>query len=82
MPEAKRECAFRHLVHDADKHSLMRLSQNNSSFMSEQVAAVVVAFPATPLLLSRARICISASHTREDLIKGLEVKRAILSVPN
>ncbi|KAF8762461.1 hypothetical protein HU200_009426 [Digitaria exilis] len=37
------------------------------------VAAVVVAFPATPLLLSRARICISASHSREDLIKGLEV---------
>lgn len=38
-----------------------------------QVAVVTVAFPATPLLLARARICISASHTREDLIKGLEV---------
>jgi len=35
---------------------------------------VTVAFPATPLLLARARICISASHTREDLIKALEVK--------
>ncbi|VAH68206.1 unnamed protein product [Triticum turgidum subsp. durum] len=32
-----------------------------------------VAFPATPLLLARARICISASQSREDLIKGLEV---------
>lgn len=39
-----------------------------------QVAVVTVAFPATPLLLARARICISASHSREDLIKGLEVK--------
>ena len=38
-----------------------------------QVAVVTVAFPATPLLLARARICISASHTREDLIKALEV---------
>lgn len=38
-----------------------------------QLAVVTVAFPATPLLLARARICISASHTREDLLKGLEV---------
>lgn len=34
---------------------------------------MTVAFPATPLLLARARICISASHTKEDLIKALEV---------
>lgn len=38
-----------------------------------QVAVVTVAFPATPLLLARARICISASHTREDLLKALDV---------
>jgi len=38
-----------------------------------QVAVVTVAFPATPLLLARARICISASHTKEDLLKALEV---------
>lgn len=38
-----------------------------------QVAVVTVAFPATPLLLARARICISASHSREDLVKALEV---------
>ena len=42
-----------------------------------QVAVVTVAFPATPLLLARARICISASHTREDLIKALEVNSCI-----
>ncbi|CAA7400511.1 unnamed protein product [Spirodela intermedia] len=41
--------------------------------LRQNVAVVTVAFPATPLLLARARICISASHTREDLIKGLEV---------
>lgn len=37
------------------------------------VAVVVVGFPATPLLLSRARICLSAAHTKEDLDWALEV---------
>ncbi|XP_039133623.1 long chain base biosynthesis protein 2d-like [Dioscorea cayenensis subsp. rotundata] len=41
--------------------------------LKQNVAVVTVAFPATPLLLARARICISASHSREDLMKGLEV---------
>lgn len=35
---------------------------------------MTVGFPATPLLLARARICISAAHTREDLLKALEVR--------
>ena len=38
---------------------------------------MVVGFPATPLLLARARICISASHSKEDLIKALKVKENI-----
>jgi len=41
--------------------------------LKQNVAVVTVAFPATPLLLARARICISASHTKEDLIQALEV---------
>ncbi|KAG5234313.1 long chain base biosynthesis protein [Salix suchowensis] len=41
--------------------------------LKQNVAVVTVAFPATPLLLARARICISASHTREDLLKALAV---------
>jgi serine palmitoyltransferase len=35
------------------------------------IAAVVVGFPATPLLTSRARICISASHTKADLDRAI-----------
>jgi len=31
------------------------------------IAVVVVGYPATPLLMSRTRFCISAGHTREDL---------------
>jgi len=36
------------------------------------VAVVVVGFPATPIIESRARFCLSASHTRADLDKALE----------
>ncbi|KAK9278650.1 hypothetical protein L1049_028223 [Liquidambar formosana] len=49
----------------------LALIRENSNFFL--VAVVTVAFPATPLLLAWARICISASHTKEDLLKALEV---------
>jgi serine palmitoyltransferase len=35
------------------------------------LAVVVVGFPAVPILLSRARFCISAGHCREDLDRAL-----------
>lgn len=40
--------------------------------LDKQIAVVVVGFPATSLLASRARFCISAAHTKEDLARGLE----------
>ena len=36
------------------------------------LAVVVVGYPATPLITSRARFCISASHTKEDLDFALQ----------
>jgi len=36
------------------------------------LAVVVVGFPAVPILMSRARFCISAGHTREDLDRALD----------
>jgi len=40
------------------------------------IAVVVVGFPATPIVSSRVRFCLSASHTREQLTKVLnEVDR-------
>lgn len=36
------------------------------------LAVVVVGFPAVPLLMARARFCISAGHTRADLDKALK----------
>jgi serine palmitoyltransferase len=35
------------------------------------LAVVVVGFPACPVLTSRARFCISAGHTREELDRAL-----------
>ena len=34
---------------------------------------VVVGFPATPLLTARARVCVSAAHSREDLDYAVDV---------
>lgn len=41
--------------------------------LQRHIAMVVVGFPATALLQSRCRVCISASHTKEDLDYALEV---------
>eukprot|EP01102_Stenamoeba_stenopodia_P005290 TRINITY_DN1585_c0_g1_i1.p1 TRINITY_DN1585_c0_g1~~TRINITY_DN1585_c0_g1_i1.p1 ORF type:complete len:510 (+),score=87.80 TRINITY_DN1585_c0_g1_i1:268-1797(+) len=35
--------------------------------MKRNIAVVVAGYPATPLLLCRARFCMSAAHTKEDL---------------
>lgn len=44
-----------------------KISSFSRACLEKNIAVVVVGFPATPILLSRARFCISASHTREDL---------------
>jgi len=41
--------------------------------LKRNIAAVVVGFPATPLLMSRARFCVSAGHTRSDLERALQL---------
>lgn len=40
--------------------------------MKRGLAVVVVGYPATPLLTTRARFCISASHSRDDLDYALQ----------
>lgn len=35
--------------------------------MNRKIAAVVVGFPAVPLMSARIRFCLSAAHTREEL---------------
>ena len=48
--------------------------------LERHLAVVVVGFPATPLLLSRARVCISAAHAREDLAAALVVLREVVDL--
>ncbi|EFH52185.1 hypothetical protein ARALYDRAFT_485233, partial [Arabidopsis lyrata subsp. lyrata] len=50
-----------------------KIAAFSRAWLQENLAVVVVSFPAIPLLLARARFCISVSHLREDLIKALKV---------
>jgi serine palmitoyltransferase len=44
-----------------------KISGFSRNCLKRAMAVVVVGFPATPLLLSRSRFCIAASHTRDEL---------------
>jgi serine palmitoyltransferase len=39
--------------------------------LKRKISVVVVGYPATPLVSSRARFCVSAAHTKEDLDRML-----------
>jgi serine palmitoyltransferase len=39
--------------------------------LRRKISVVVVGYPATPLVSSRARFCVSAAHTKEDLDRVL-----------
>lgn len=41
--------------------------------MERGIAVVVVGYPATPIITSRVRFCLSASHSIEDLTWALKV---------
>lgn len=39
--------------------------------LKRKISIVVVGYPATPLVSSRARFCVSAAHTKDDLDRFL-----------
>lgn len=49
-----------------------KIAEFSRECMSRGLAVVVVGYPATPIISSRVRFCISASHTREDLDFALD----------
>ncbi|CCI48496.1 hypothetical protein ABG067_006343 [Albugo candida] len=51
---------------------LSKIPEFSRQCLERNLAVVTVGFPATPLLLSRVRFCISAAHTKEDLDKALK----------
>ena len=48
-------------------HRVSFCSEFGREMMKRNIALVVVGFPATSIVESRVRVCISASHTREML---------------
>lgn len=40
--------------------------------LNRNIAVVVVGYPATPIISSRARFCLSSAHTKEDLDKAIQ----------
>lgn len=49
-----------------------KLNTFSQAMLRRKISVVVVAYPATPLVSGRARFCVSAAHTREDLDRMLE----------
>ena len=49
-----------------------KISAFSRQCIARNVATVVVGYPATPLLLSRARFCVSASHSQAEMIQALK----------
>lgn len=68
------------LINHSASFALAQCSRRLFHVRVVQLAVVVVGFPATPLLLSRARFCVSAGHTRADLDHALEKIREVTRV--
>ncbi|KAI8647929.1 pyridoxal phosphate-dependent transferase [Parasitella parasitica] len=49
-----------------------KISAFSREMLKRNIAVVVVGYPATPIISSRARFCISSAHTREDLDKAIQ----------
>lgn len=49
-----------------------KIAAFSREMLERGIAVVVVGYPATPIITSRVRFCISAAHTMEDLTRALE----------
>eukprot|EP01035_Chromulina_nebulosa_P046676 gene46676-63224_t len=54
-------------------YTVCKVAAFSRECLKRGVAIVVVGFPATSVILSRARFCISAGHTKEDLDQAISV---------
>lgn len=57
-----------------------KISAFSTECLKRNLAVVVVGFPATPVLLSRVRFCVSASHSQRDLDRVTEILREVVNV--
>lgn len=52
-------------------YNLTKIGAFSRECFKRGLAVVVVGFPAVPVLMARARFCVSAGHTRADLDRAL-----------
>lgn len=57
-----------------------KMTSTSRILFEQNIAMTIVGFPATALLSARARVCISASHTRADLDWALQVTPQLLFI--
>ena len=57
-----------------------KISQFSVECLKRNLAVVVVGFPATPVLLSRVRFCLSASHSQRDLDRVVQVLNQVVDL--
>lgn len=50
-----------------------KMSEFSRMCMAKGLAIVVVGYPATPIVSNRARLCVSAAHSEEDILYVLDV---------
>ncbi|EHY64863.1 serine palmitoyltransferase [Nematocida ausubeli] len=50
-----------------------KIAEFSRMCLKENIAVVVVGYPATPVISSRVRFCLSVAHKKEDLDKALDV---------
>lgn len=50
-----------------------KIAEFSRMCLKENIAVVVVGYPATPVISSRVRFCLSVAHTKEDLDRALYV---------
>ncbi|EGZ20737.1 hypothetical protein PHYSODRAFT_313276 [Phytophthora sojae] len=53
-------------------YHMSKVGEYSRECLKRNLAVVTVGFPATPLLLSRVRFCVSAAHTKEDMDEALK----------
>ncbi|KAG8469523.1 hypothetical protein KFE25_005978 [Diacronema lutheri] len=52
-------------------YHLIKMRDFSRQLLARGIAVVIVGYPASPMLFERARFCVSAAHTREDLTYAL-----------
>ena len=57
-----------------------KLPAFSHEMLKRKISVVVVGYPATPLISSRARLCISAAHTKDDMDRMLEACDEVANV--